>query len=126
MLVEKLLEENRKTHNQIARDRVKEAALESLRAIAATLAHCINNSSAVIIGGAERAQRGIAKRKVIEGEGIVSDYLDIAINSVEKIAKFLKVLTNMSRFDTIRYTDEASILDIEDRLKEQLEAIDKE
>jgi len=52
--------------------------------------------------------------------------LDIAINSVEKITKLLKVLTNMSRFDTTRYTDEASILDIEDRLKEQLEAIDKQ
>lgn len=126
ILAERMLEENRKMHDQIARDRVKEAALESLRTIAATLAHYINNTSAVIVGGAERVQRSISKGKVIESENAVSNYLDIAINSVDKITKFLEVLTNMSRFDTTRYTDEASILDIEDRLKEQLEAIDKQ
>ena len=126
ILAERMLEENRKMHDQIARDKVKEAALESLRTIAATLAHYINNTSAVIIGGAERVQRAIAKGKVVDTENIASNYLNIAINSVEKSTKFLEVLTNMSRFDTTRYTDEASILDIEDRLKEQLEAIYKE
>jgi len=126
ILAEQMLEENRKMHEQIASDKVKAAALESLRTIAATLAHYINNASAVIVGGAERVQRSIAKGKVIENENTVSNYLDIAVNSVDKITKFLKVLTNMSRFDTTRYTDEASILDIEDRLREQLEAIDKE
>jgi HD-like signal output (HDOD) protein len=125
MQVEKLLDENRKMHEEIARNKVKEAALESLRTITATLSHYINNISSIIVAEGERVQLAISKGKIIDNENIVSNYIELAIERVEDIAGILNELKKLSSFDTTRYTDETSILDIGDQLKKQIEAINK-
>jgi HD-like signal output (HDOD) protein len=126
LLVEKLLNDIHKMQDQIAQEKMKKAALGSLKTITATLSHYINNDMAVIMSGAERVQRAISKGNIIDSENIASKYLENAINSVEKIGKFFNILKEMSVFDTSKYTDDTSILDIGDQLKARIEAIDKE
>lgn len=124
-LVEKVLRDNRIMQEQIARDRIKKAALESLKTITATLSHYINNASATILGRAQLVQMAIEKGSVIDRENIAGNCMDLVIKSVRTISLTLEELKKLSSFDTVPYTDETSILDIEGRLKAQIETIDQ-
>ncbi len=126
MLVEKVLRDNRKMQEQIARDEAKKAALETLKTITATLSHYINNASSTIMGHAQLVSLAIAKKKIEDREGIAENSMNQVMKSVKTISLILEELKKMSSFDTTRYSDATAILDIEDRLTAQIEAIEKE
>ena len=52
--------------------------------------------------------------------------MDIIVKSVEMISMVLEELKKLSSFDTTHYHDETDILDIEDRLKEQIAHLESE
>lgn len=125
-LVEKVLRDNRNMQEQIARNRMKKAALESVKTITATLSHYINNASATILGRAQLVQMAISKGTVIDDENIAGHCMELVIKSVKTITLILDELKKLSDFETIPYSDDTTILDIEERLKTQIEAIEKE
>jgi nitrogen-specific signal transduction histidine kinase len=126
LLVESVLRENRKMQAQIARDQVKKAALDSLKTITATLSHYINNASATILGRAQLVELAIKKGSVTDRERVAGNSMDIIVKSVEMISMVLEELKKLSNFDTTHYHDETDILDIEDRLREKIAAIESE
>lgn len=123
LLVESVLRENRRMQAQIARDQVKQAALESLKTITATLSHYINNASATILGRAQLVELAISKGTVADNQKVAGDSMAIIIRSVETISLVLEELKKLSSFDTTHYHDDTDILDIEDRLKSQMTAL---
>lgn len=125
-LVEKVLRDNQRMQEQIARDEMKKAALSSLKTITATLSHYINNASATILGRAQLVQLAVSQGTITDDEHIAENCMKIVVKSVKTISLILTELKNMSRFDTTPYSDETNILDIEDRLKAHIEAIDTE
>ncbi len=126
VFVETILRENRKMQAQIARDQIKKASLDSLRTITATLSHYINNASATILGRAQLVELAIKKETVHDEEHVAGNSMDIIVKSVEMISAVLEELKKLSSFDTTHYHDETDILDIEDRLKEKIVAIEEE
>lgn len=123
-LVEKVLRDNRNMQEQIARNRMKKAALESLKTITATLSHYINNASATILGRAQLVQMAIAQGTVLDEQNIAGNCMELVIKSVKTITLTLDELKKLSAFETVPYSDKTSILDIEGRLKTQIEAIE--
>jgi HD-like signal output (HDOD) protein len=109
---EKVLRETTEAHDNIAREKVKEKALEASKTITATFAHYINNMTSSIMGGAQWVELAISKGKVTDDNRIVSDYIKLVTGSVEKITGFIEQLNKMDHFTTTRYTEEAEILDI--------------
>jgi HD-like signal output (HDOD) protein len=126
LFVETVLRENRKMQAQIARDQVKKAALDSLKTITATLSHYINNASATILGRAQLVELAIKKQNVVDKDAVAGTSMDIIVKSVEMISMVLEELKKLSSFDTTHYHDETDILDIEDRLREKVAAIEDE
>jgi HD-like signal output (HDOD) protein len=126
LLVESVLRENRKMQSQIAKDQMKKAALESLKTITATLSHYINNASATILGRAQLVELAISKETVTDHDKIATNSMGIIVKSVETISMVLEELKKLSSFETTHYHDETDILDIEEKLKDQISAIDTE
>lgn len=124
ILVESVLRDNRKMQAQIARDQMKKAALDSLKTITATLSHYINNASATILGRAQLVELAVNKGAITDDKNTAAHSMDVIIKSVETISLVLEELKAMSSFDTTVYHDETSILDIEDRLREQISKIE--
>lgn len=123
LLVESVLRENRRMQVQIARDQVKQAALESLKTITATLSHYINNASATILGRAQLVELAISKGTVVDNQKVANDSMGIIIRSVETISLVLEELKKLSSFDTTHYHDDTDILDIEGRLKQHIASV---
>ncbi len=126
LMVESVLSENRKMQAQLAREQMKKAALESLKAITATLSHYINNASATILGRAQLVGLAIKKGNINDDNKVAYSSMLIIEKSVEMISLVLEELKSLSSFDITQYHDETQILDIEDRLKKQIEAIELE
>ncbi|MEE9442205.1 MAG: HDOD domain-containing protein [candidate division Zixibacteria bacterium] len=124
ILVESVLRENRKMQAQIARDQMKKAALDSLKTITATLSHYINNASATILGRAQLVELAVSKGTITDDNNTAANSMDVIIKSVETISLVLEELKEMSSFDTTVYHDETSILDIEDKLRNQIAKIE--
>jgi len=124
LLIEAVLRENRRMQAEVARDQVKKAALESLKTITATLSHYINNASATILGRAQLVELAVEKGTVVDERRVASNSMDVIVKSVETISLVLEELKKLSSFEVTHYHDETDILDIEDRLREQIAIID--
>lgn len=125
LLVESTLRENRQMQSQLAREQMKKAALDSLKTITATLSHYINNASATILGRAQLVELALQKGRIKDDKGMAEQSMGTIVRAVETISLVLDELKKLSSFDITHYHDETSILDIEDKLKGQIEALDK-
>ncbi len=122
---EHLLRENRQMQQQIARDQMKKLALESLKTITATFNHYMNNATATILGRAQLIEYGISKGTIQDQTGQLRNAMTIITNGVNTISSVMEELKNLASFDTTVYHAETYILDIEAKLKKQLENIDQ-
>ncbi len=120
LTVETLLRENRKMQTQIARDQIKKAALESLRTIAVTFNHYINNATAIISGRAQLIEAGIKNKQIADPNGQMFMAMQVIINAVETIAMVMDELKNLASFETTVYHEGTYILDIENKIKARL------
>ncbi len=125
LMVESTLKENRQMQSQLARDQMKKAALDSLKTITATLSHYINNASATILGRAQLVELALQKGRVKDDKGMAEQSMGTIVRAVETISLVLEELKKLSSFDITHYHDETSILDIEDNLKKQIEALEQ-
>jgi putative nucleotidyltransferase with HDIG domain len=121
---ENLLRENRQMQQQIARDQMKKLALDSLKTITATFNHYMNNATATILGRAQLIEYGIAKGTIQDQTGQLRSAMLIITNGVNTISTVMEELKNLASFDTTVYHAETYILDIETKLKKQLEKLE--
>lgn len=124
VMVETLLRENLGMQDEIARERERKAALESLKTVTATLSHYINNASATIQNRAQVVQRSLDTGAVRDPENIAASSMEMIIKSVRTISMLLEELKRMSSFETTRYLAETSILDIDAHLKSRVKALE--
>ncbi len=121
LTVENLLRENRVMQQQIARDQMKKAALESLKAIAATFSHYINNATAAILGRAQLLELGINRGDITDPKGIAALSSRTIVEGVETISTILEELKKMTTFETTLYHDDTYIIDVETKIRKQLD-----
>lgn len=125
LTVENLLRENRKMQNQIAKDQIKKAALDSLRTIAVTFNHYINNATAIILGRAQLVEAGIANQQIKDPDGQLNMAMQVIINSVDTIGMVMEELKELASFETTVYHDKTRILDIEQKIRSRLQAVEE-
>lgn len=125
LMVENLLRENRIMQQQIARDQMKKAALESLKAIATTFSHYINNATAAILGRAQLMELAITKGEIVDQKGIAALSAGTIVDAVETISTILEELKKMTSFETTLYHDDTYILDVESKIREKLDNLNR-
>ncbi len=124
LTVEALLRENRRMQEEIAKAKVKKAALEALQTITATFNHYINNASATILGRAQLVEISIQQGNIGDPRGTAAMSMQVISNSVNTICAVMNELKSLTEFETISYHDTAYILDIEQRIQKHLEHLE--
>lgn len=119
--VEQLYREKQQMSDEIARVKLKKAALEAVKTIAGTFNHYINNASATILGRAQLVELSIKKGEVIDREGSTAAAMREIIARVKTISTVMEELKKLDNYKTVVYHDDTYILDIENKIKEQLE-----
>jgi HD-like signal output (HDOD) protein len=119
--VEQLYREKQQMSDEIARVKLKKAALEAVKTIAGTFNHYINNASATILGRAQLVELSIKKGEVIDREGSTAAAMREIIARVKTISTVMEELKKLDNYETVVYHDDTYILDIENKIKEQLE-----
>jgi hypothetical protein len=66
----------------------------------------------------------ISNGQVKDPEGTVDMSMQVIVNGVSTIKAVMEELKNLTSFDTIVYHDDTYVIDIERKIKKQLEAID--
>jgi putative nucleotidyltransferase with HDIG domain len=122
--VENLLQENRRMQQEIARAQMEKAALEALRTIAATFNHYINNASATILGRAQLIQVKMKQGEIVDLTGDIGKSMTTIVRGVNTVCQVLEELQDLTSFKTTVYHDDTFILDLEDRLKAKVEALE--
>ncbi|MDF1545597.1 MAG: HDOD domain-containing protein [bacterium] len=123
--VEALLEENRRLSDQIAQEKLKQAALDTIKTITATFNHYINNAAATILGRAQLIEVGHQRGEIIDSKGTLENSISVINNGVNTITAFMGELKNLTEPKTIVYHDSTYILDLESKIQKQLAEIEK-
>ena len=110
---------------QINRDQVKKAALESLNSLSATFSHYINNAITVIMGRAELIENGITKGEIVDKNGLAGLSSQIIIEAVDTITVILGELNKISMYDNPTQLDGDYLSDFEEKIKTQLKNLTK-
>ncbi len=125
LTVENLLRENRRMQNQLVHAKMDKAALDALKTITATIHHYINNAIATILGRAQLVEVALQRGDIVDSEGSTAMSMQVIINGVNTIRSVMDELTELSTFKTTVYHDDTYIIDIENKLKEKLGAVEK-
>jgi signal transduction histidine kinase len=104
---------------------MKKAALESLKAIATTFSHYINNATAAILGRAQLMELAITKGEIVDQKGIAALSAGTIVDAVETISTILEELKKMTAFETTLYHDDTYILDVESKIREKLDNLNR-
>ena len=121
--VENLLRENSQMQKEITQAQIEKASLESLSTITATFNHYINNAVATILGRAQLIELGVKRGDIVDTKNQMPHAVEVIINGVNTIQLVLEQLKNLDTFQTATYHDDASILDIEEKIKKQLKQL---
>jgi len=125
LTVENLLWENHQMQELLVRAKMDKAALDTLKTITATFHHYINNAVATILGRAQLLEVALQKGDVADSGGVAAMSMQVIINGVATIRSVMEELTKLTTFKTTVYHDDTHIIDIENKLKEKLRAIEK-
>jgi len=125
LTVEKLSRKNKVLKNEIAKSELEKAALKTLKAVTGTFNHYINNAVGTIIGRSQLLKVDIENGNLIDNDDHAYDSLDVIIKAVNTISTVMGELTNLVKFETKVYFDDAVIIDIENKIKEQAEKLEK-
>jgi len=123
--VENLLRENSQMQKDMAQTQMEKAALESLKTITATFNHYINNAAATILGRAQLLELGVRRGEITDNKNQMSLAVDVIISGVSTIQLVLEELKNLDGFKTTVYHDDTYIIDIENKIKQQLDDLKK-
>ncbi len=121
--VENLLTENKRMQQEVARGQMEKATLEALKTITATFNHYINNASATILGRAQLIELKLSRGEITDSTGEAARAMHMIVEGVNTISSVIKELQELTRFKTTVYHDDTYIIDLEARLKKQLDKL---
>jgi signal transduction histidine kinase len=113
-------------HQEVARAQMEKASLETLKTITATFNHYINNASATILGRAQLIELKINKGEINDPSGDTAHAMSTIVEGVNAICSVIGELEKLTKFKTTVYHDDTYIIDLENRLKKQLDSLQTE
>jgi putative nucleotidyltransferase with HDIG domain len=121
--VESLLRENRRMQQQIVRDQFRHVSLESMRAATVTFTEYLQGAIAKICRNAEEVRSGIERGAINDPKGLVANSIDVILSGIETVRSITNELKKLSALGA--FPDETTIAAVEDRIRRQLENIDR-
>jgi len=125
LTVEKLSRKNRSLQQEVAKSELEKAALKTLRAVTGTFNHYVNNAVGTIVGRTQLIKVDIENGQLIDKNDRTEKSVDVIIKSVNTIRTVMEELTKLVKFETKVYFDDAVIIDIENKIKEQADKLEK-
>lgn len=125
LTIEKISRKNRSLKHEVAKAELEKAALKTLKAVTGTFNHYVNNAVGTIIGRTQLMKVDIENGRLIDQDNRAYESLDVVISAVNTIRTVMDELTNLVRFETKVYFDDAVIIDIENKIKEQAKKLEK-
>lgn len=123
LTVEKLLRDQRRMQQEVARSQMERAALEAVQTIAATFNHYINNAVATILGRAQLVEIKLKRGEIIDLSGDIARSMQTIVGGVNTVCSVLEELTDIKSFNTTVYRSDTYIIDLEERLKKKLKIL---
>jgi hypothetical protein len=117
--VENLLKENHQMQQQLVRDQIKRAAMESLKTICHTFNTYIHTASATILSRTQLLETGARSGEIQDKSGQLNVSLEVINNGVMTIQTAMDELTGLSNSDATM-CDGSIVKGIEKRLQDQL------
>jgi putative nucleotidyltransferase with HDIG domain len=124
LAVENLLQENRSLQQKVTHHNMNRVALDSLRNIAVTLNRHINNATAAILGRAQMVETAIEKGRFHDDGESLARSMKLVSSGIETMGSVLKDLTNLAYFESSGFPERSGDVDIESKIREQLEKIE--
>jgi len=125
MMIEELFKERQElTQKMLAEERL-EGMLRSKNIAIATLSHYLNNVATAISGRVQLMQLGVANNDITDKANSLGSSLKVIDNSIAKILAVLDELKSLSRFDDQTFYNDSDALNIDERIKERMEALDE-
>ncbi|HSG99329.1 MAG TPA: HDOD domain-containing protein [candidate division Zixibacteria bacterium] len=125
LLVERLLDENRALQEHLVQERAKREILKKMRAISGSYNHYLNNATATIQGNVQVLQLRAEKGEITDATGAVAQSVAIIKRTTELVNAVLEAIEEMVDFETKRYHDELEIIDLESKISQRREALDR-
>lgn len=125
LTVEKLSRKNRSLKQEISKSELDKAALKTLKAVTGTFHHYVNNAIGTIIGRTQLIKVDIENGQLIDKNERADESLVVIIKAVNTIRMVMEELTKLVKFETKVYFDDAVIIDIENKIKEQVDELEK-
>ena len=98
----------------------EDLARELLDAICATFSHHINNATTTILGHSQLMEIAVQNGKIKDPDGRLVSATATIQNAVAVISAVLNELKSMTCFEIVPYHDRASILNIDERVKQRV------
>ncbi len=102
----------------------KVVAAEVLNNTIVTISHYINNPLMALTVSMDRLRQACKKKQLDDPSGLVVETVRFTEMKVEEIASVIAILRDMASPQLITYMDDIKMLDIETKVKEQLQRIE--
>jgi signal transduction histidine kinase len=126
MSIQKLFKERRElTRNILSAEREK-GINEAKQIAISTLSHYINNASMIIFGQSQvlrmLRQNNSSPEKIV---GSLDKSLDTIDEAIRRMVAVLDEIAELNSLDDVEYFEQSMIIDIDDRINERLDKLDK-
>ena len=124
LMIEGLFKERQELSGKLLAEERLAGMIRSKNIAIATLSHYLNNVATAISGRVQLLQMGLQRNDISDKSGKVPASLAVIENSILKILAVLAELKALSRFDDQEFYNDSDAINIDERIKERMDAFD--
>ncbi|MGB5106800.1 MAG: HDOD domain-containing protein [Candidatus Zixiibacteriota bacterium] len=124
LMIEGLFKERQELSGKLLAEERLAGMIRSKNIAIATLSHYLNNVATAISGRVQLLQMGLQKGDITDKSGKMPTSLGVIENSILKILAVLAELKAVSRFDDQEFYNDSDAINIDERIKERMDAFD--
>ncbi len=125
LMIENLFKERSELSGKLLEEERIAGMMRSKNIAIATLSHYLNNVATAISGRVQLMQMMLANGDLVDNGGKMPGSLEVIERSITKVLAVLAELKSLSRFDTEDFYNDSDAINIDERIKERMEAIER-
>jgi signal transduction histidine kinase len=125
LMIENLFKERSELSGKLLEEERLAGMIRSKNIAIATLSHYLNNVATAISGRVQLMQISLGNGDLIDKSGKLPNALGVIERSITRVLAVLAELKSLSRFDTEDFYNDSDALNIDERIKERMEAIER-
>lgn len=125
LMIENLFKERSELSGKLLEEERTAGMIRSKNIAIATLSHYLNNVATAISGRVQLMQMSLDSGELIDKTGKTPNALEVIERSITKVLAVLAELKSLSRFDKESFYNDSDAINIDERIKERMEAIER-